>query len=437
MMKTTAVVIGAGHAGLAMSRRLTERSIDHVVLERGEVANSWRTQRWPSLRLLTPNWLTRLPGYDYAGDDPDGYLPAAGLVTTLTRYARLAAAPVRTATTVHSVRTAPGGFEIQANDEMLDARAVVLATGACARPAIPAISGAFPRSITALTPITYRGPGQLPEGGVLVVGASATGVQLAAEIRRSGRPVTLAVGEHVRLPRRYRGRDIFWWLHATGVLAERYDQVDDLTRARHLPSPQLTGTPQAATTDLNALTAQGVRIVGRLGRVINGVAQFSGSLANTCSLADLKMNRFLARADSWTTARGLDDELPPPHRFAPTHVDPRTRLELDLASGEITTVLWATGFRPDHSWLDIPVRDRAGHIRHDGGVVTGAPGLYILGMPMLRTRASTYIHGAASDSGVLADHLYSFLSSQRRCRGIRSPHPSPLITGCGPALPEA
>ena len=437
MMKTTAVVIGAGHAGLAMSRRLTERSIDHVVLERGEVANSWRTQRWPSLRLLTPNWLTRLPGYDYAGDDPDGYLPAAGLVDVLARYAHFADAPVRTATTVHAVRTGAGGFEIQANDDLLHARAVVLATGACARPAIPAIAGALPRPVTTLTPITYRHPGQLPEGGVLVVGGSATGVQLAGEIHRSGRPVTLAVGEHVRLPRRYRGRDIFWWLHATGVLAERHDQVDDLTRARHLPSPQLTGTPQAATTDLNALTAQGVRIVGRLGRVINGVAQFSGSLANTCSLADLKMNRFLARADNWATARGLDDELPPPHRFAPTHVDPRTRLELDLAGGEITTVLWATGFRPDHSWLDIPVRDRTGHIRHDGGVVTGAPGLYVLGLPVLRTRASTYIHGAAADSGALAGHLCSFVSSQRRCQGIRPQRTSPLVSGCGPALPEA
>jgi putative flavoprotein involved in K+ transport len=226
--------------------------------------------------------------------------------------------------------------------------------------------------------------------------------------------VTLAVGEHVRLPRRYRGRDIFWWLEATGLLAERYDQIDDLTRARHLPSPQLTGTPQATTTDLNTLTAQGIRIVGRLGRVIDGVAQFSGSLANTCTLADLKMNRFLNRADKWATASRLDGDLPPPHRFAPTHVDPRSPLELDLASGEITTVLWATGFRPDHSWLDIPVRDRTGRIRHDGGVVTDAPGLYLLGMPVLRTRASTYIHGAATDSDALAGHLHTFLSSQPR-----------------------
>jgi putative flavoprotein involved in K+ transport len=411
MSQTTAVVVGAGHAGLAMSRRLTERSIDHVVIERGEVANSWRTQRWPSLRLLTPNWQTRLPGRDYAGDDPDGFMPAAGVVGTLTAYARFAGAPVRAGTTVHAVRTTPDGFGIRAGDDLLRARAVVIATGACARPAIPKVAAAIPASITTLTPLTYRDPSQLPDGGVLVVGASATGVQLAGEIHRSGRPVTLAVGEHVRLPRSYRGRDIFWWLEATGLLAERYDQVDDLTRARHLPSPQLTGG-SGSINDLNALTARGVRLAGRLGRVTGGVAQFSGGLANTCTLADLKMNRVLNRADEWAKASGLDGDLPPPHRFAPTRVDPGTPLELDLTTGEITTVLWATGFRPDHSWLDIPVLDRAGRIRHDGGVVTGAPGLYVLGLPVLRTRASTYIHGATPDSQALADHLHAFLGSR-------------------------
>ena len=202
-------------------------------------------------------------------------------------------------------------------------------------------------------------------------------------------------------------------LEATGLLAERYDEIDDLTRARHLPSPQLTGTAGATMTDLNALTALGIRIVGRLGRITGGVAQFSGSLANTCALADLKMNRFLNRADEWATASGLDGELPPPRRFTPTRIDPRSPLELDLRSGGITTVLWATGFRPDYSWLDIPVRDRTGHLRHDGGVVAGSVGLYVLGMPVLRTRASTYIHGAAADSKALADHLRSVLSSRR------------------------
>jgi putative flavoprotein involved in K+ transport len=291
---------------------------------------------------------------------------------------------------------------------------VILATGACTRPAIPAVAAGIPPSITTLTPPAYRDPGQLPDGGVLVVGASATGVQLAAEIHASGRPVTVAVGEHVRLPRTYRGRDIFWWLAATGLLAERYDQIDDLARARHLPSPQLTGTSEAVMTDHNSLTAQGIRIVGRLGRIISGVAQFSGGLANACALADLKMNRFLNRADQWAATHGLDDQIPPPHRFPPTRVDPRAPLELDLASGEVRTVLWATGFRPDHSWLDIPVRDRGGRIGHDGGVVTGAPGLYLLGLPVLRTRASTYIHGAAADTEALANHLQSFLDSRYR-----------------------
>jgi putative flavoprotein involved in K+ transport len=414
MMHTTAVVVGAGHAGLAMSRRLTDRSIDHIVLERGEVANSWWTQRWPSLRLLTPNWQTRLPGHDYAGDDPDGFMPAARVVATLADYARLVGAPVRTHTTVHTVRTAPQGFEIIADDDLLHAQAVILATGACTRPAIPAVAAGIPPSITTLTPLAYRDPGQLPDGGVLVVGASATGIQLAAEIHASGRPVTLAAGEHVRLPRTYRGRDIFWWLQATGLLAERYDQIDDLTRARHLPSPQLTGTPEAVMTDHNSLTAQGIRIVGRLGGIISGVAQFSGGLANACALADLKMNRFLNRADQWAATHGLGDQIRPPHRFPPTRVDPRAPLELDLASGEVRTVLWATGFRPDHSWLDIPVRDRVGRIHHDGGVVTGAPGLYLLGLPVLRTRASTYIHGAAADTEALANHLQSFLNGQYR-----------------------
>jgi putative flavoprotein involved in K+ transport len=378
------------------------------------VANSWRTGRWPSLRLLTPNWQTRLPGHPYAGDDPDDFMPAAGVVATLTRYARLVNAPVRTATTVHTVRAVPQGFEIRANDNLLRARAAVLAAGACTKPAIPAIADAVPPTITTLTPLTYRDPSQLPDGGVLVVGASATGVQLAAEIHRSGRPVTLAAGEHVRLPRTYRGRDIFWWMEATGLLAEGYDEIDDITRARHLPSPQLTGAPFAVFSDLNTLAERGIRIVGRLGRIADGVAQFSGSLANTCALADLKMNRFLDRADEWAKASGLDDEFPPPDRFAPTRIDPRSPLELDLSRGEIATVLWATGFRPDHSWLDIPVHDRTGRIRHDGGVVTGAPGLYLLGMPVLRTRASTYIHGAAADSDALASHLHSFLSSRRR-----------------------
>lgn len=316
-MQTAVVIIGAGHAGLAMSRRLAERSIDHTVLERGEVANSWRTERWPSLRLLTPNWQTRLPGHRYEGPAPHGFIPVADVVELITDYADRLDAPVRTDTTVHSVQAANGGFQVATNDGVWRAGAVVLATGACNLPLVPSVEAGVATSLTTLTPLTYRCPDQLPDGGVLVVGASATGCQLADEIHRSGRPVTLSVGEHVRLPRSYRGRDIFWWMEMAGVLDERHDEVDDIVRARHVPSPQLVGTPDGATLDLNTLGQRGVRIVGRLGRISGSVAQFSGS--PTCAaLADLKMTRLLKRLDDWAVASCLEVEVEPSHRFEPT-----------------------------------------------------------------------------------------------------------------------
>jgi putative flavoprotein involved in K+ transport len=406
-VRTTAVVIGAGHAGLAMSRRLTERSVEHVVLDRGDVADSWRMRRWPGLRLLTPNWMLGLPGQPAEQPDPDGFLTAPEVADLVQGYARRIAAPVRPHTAVRSVRPGGHGYEVCTDDGAWQADAVVVATGGGAVPVVPACGAAVPASVAQRTAFDYRGPGSLPDGGVLVVGASATGVQLAAELRRAGRTVTLAVGEHVRLPRTYRGRDIFWWLQATGVLAERHDEVDDLTRARRLPSPQLVGS--TAPVHLPPL-ADGVRLVGRLAAVDHGVAHFSGSLRNVCTLADLKMARFLDRADEWATRSGLDDELPRPTRPSRTPVPDRPCLSLDLGGDEVSTLVWATGFRPDHALLDVPVLDRSGRLCHDGGVVTGAPGLYALGLPLLRTRASTYIHGAAADSEALADRLVADLA---------------------------
>lgn len=412
-MQIPVLVIGAGHAGLAMSRHLTRRSIDHVVLERGEVANSWRTERWETLRLLTPSWQTSLPDHPYDGPDPDGFMPVAEVAALITDYAARTAAPVRPHTTVRSVRARHPGYEVATDQGVWRASAVVLASGACNLPVVPAAAAGVPPSVATVTPMTYRGPDQLPEGGVLVVGASATGCQLADEVHRSGRPVTLSVGEHVRLPRGYRGRDVFWWLSRAGVLRERYDAVDDVVRARHLPSPQLIGNPDRRAVDLSTLRRAGVRIVGRLGRIADGRAQLSGSLANVCALADLKMARLLSRFDDWAAETGIEAELEPAHRPERTVVDPRPTLELDLGSGEIRTILWATGFRPDHSWLDVPVLDRTGRVRHDGGVVVDAPGLYLMGAPLLRRRASTYIHGADADAADLAAHLHAFLDAAR------------------------
>jgi putative flavoprotein involved in K+ transport len=407
--RVTVVVIGAGHAGLAASRFLTERSIDHVVLERGEPANSWRHERWDSLRLLTPNWQTRMPGQSYEGSDPDGFMTMAEVVDFISGFAARAAAPLRTHTTVTSVRSADDGYHLTTTEGELRCRCLVLATGACNVAHVPPIRDGVPAGIECLTPMEYRRPDQLREGGVLVVGASATGVQLAEEIHASGRSVTLSVGEHVRLPRTYRGRDVLWWMEASGVWNERYDEIDDLNRARGLPSPQLVGKPDRTTLDLNCLGRLGVRLVGRWSAVRDGRALFSGGLRNQFKLADLKMNRLLDTFDTWARESGREDALEQGERFEPTHV-PESRLELDLKSGEIRSIVWATGFRPDYSWLHVPVLDRKGRLRHDGGVVD-SPGMYTIGLPVLRRRKSSFICGAEDDARDLIDHLAAHLDS--------------------------
>lgn len=374
------------------------------MLERGEVANSWRRERWDSLRLLTPNRQSRLPGYRYQGTDPDGYMTMAEVVEFIEGFARASAAPVRTQTQVTSLRqTGDDGYRIETNQGELRCRSVVIASGACNRPTTPVLRDAIPAAIECFTAFDYRRPAQLPDGGVLIVGASATGVQLADEIRRSGRRVVLCVGEHVRLPRTYRGRDVLWWMEASGVWNQRYDEIDDIGRARRLPSPQLVGSPERATLDLNTLSRAGVELVGRLAAVRDGRALFSGGLANQLALADLKMNRLLDTFDDWERSTpGVDAD--PPERFEPTRVPP-ARLQLDLASGEVRSIVWATGFRPDYSWLAVPVLDRKGQLVHDGGVVAGTPRMYALGLPFLRRRKSTFIHGAEDDAREIIAHL--------------------------------
>jgi putative flavoprotein involved in K+ transport len=335
------------------------------------------------------------------------------VVRFIADYAIVAAAPVRTATRVVSVQAAAGSYRVVSDRGLWRCRAVVIASGACNLPTVPAVSAAVPAALTQLTPSNYRNPAQLEPGGVLVVGASATGVQLADEIRQAGHEVTLAVGEHVRMPREYRGRDIQWWMQSAGIWDQRYDQADDINRARQVPSPQLAGCRDRRFMDLNALASRGVRIVGRLAAVRDGKALFSGSLANVCALADLKMNRLLAAFDEWAVGRRGAVYAGPPERFEPTRVPVRPALDIDLKGGAIRTVIWATGYRPDYSWLRIPVLDRKGWIRHDGGVAA-SPGLYVLGLPFLRRRKSSFIHGAGDDARELSEHLAVYLDELSR-----------------------
>ena len=417
-VRTTTVVIGGGHAGLAVSHSLSARGIDHVVLERGEVANAWRHERWDSLRLLTPNWQCRLPGYSYRGRDPDGFMSMEEITRFICDYARVSAAPLRTHTRVTAVYPADGGYRVVTSRGDWQCRALVIASGAFNLPAVPEFARALPQRVASVTPYQYRNPAQLGAGGVLVVGASATGLQIADEVRRSGREVVLAVGEHVRMPRRYRGRDIQFWLHATGLLDEHYQAVEDIERVRKLPSPQLVGTSEGKTLDLNALSDQGVQLVGRLVGIRDDMAQFSGSLGNVVKLADLKLDRLLASIDDWVAREGWGGKVDALERVAPTRIDASPAMAIDLRRRGIETVIWATGFRPDYSWLKVSVLDRKGWIRHDGGVAD-APGLYVMGMPFMRRRKSSFIFGAADDARDICDHLAARLdrrSGERRAR---------------------
>lgn len=403
MESTTVAVVGAGPAGLAMSRCLAGASIDHVLLERSRVAHSWWHQRWDSLRTLTPNWMNRLPGLPDTTGDPDGFMTATALAARLDRYAQQIAAPVRTGVDVAAVHRDGDGWRVETDGGPIRARAVVLATGAAGRPAVPALAAALPGSVQQLTPTGYRRPAQIEGERVLVVGAAATGVQVADELVRSGRSVVLSVGDHVRLPRTYRGRDIHWWMQATGISDERWHDVEAIDRARRVPSPQLIGSEERRSLDLGALRSSGVELVGRVVGLEGGRLQCSGSLANHVASADLKQARLLDRIDAFVAETGQPAEAP--IRPAPTVVGaPVTELEV----AGIDAVVWATGYRPVLPTLDAGLLDRNGRLRHDGGVAA-APGLYVLGLPFLRRRKSSFLDGIGADAVELATHLRAHL----------------------------
>lgn len=410
MIHSTAIIIGAGHSGLALSRLLSRRGVDHQIFDRGRVGQNWRAHRWNSLRLLTPNWANGLPGTPYDGPDPDGYMPVSELIMRMDAYAATIHAPVQCQTAVERVRRIGDTYRVETNRGFYSSDTLVLATGAAARPCIPHVANDVPAQIFQTTPAAYKTPDDLPPGGVLVVGASASGVQLARELRLSGRDVTLAVGGHVRMPRQYRGRDIEHWLHVTGLLDEPAEVIGDPTRVRRIPSPQLIGGADAV--DLNALQVLGVDVVGRLSAIRDGQALFSGGLAHQVASADLKMHRLLDHIDNWADRAGIETRLPPSNRPSPTYLKSAPPLSLDLNNGRVQSILWATGYRPDFSFLDMAVFDRRGGLKHHGGVAD-APGLYVLGLPLQRSRSSHQILGAGPDCEHIARHLVQFINARR------------------------
>ncbi len=391
MNATSVVVVGAGPAGLAVSGCLSDVGVDHVVLERHEVGHSWRRERWDSLRTLTPNWMNGLPRRPYRGPDPDGFMTATEVADLVVSYAQSIAAPVVSGTTVSEIRSGRRGYVVDADTGSWEADAVVLAMGP-GETKVPAVAGQLPEGIDQIRAAEYRQPGQLGDR-VLIVGAAASGVQIADEVVASGRNVTLAVGEHVRLPRTYRGRDVLWWMQAMGVSSRRWDDdMEDLARARQVPSPQLVGTPEKRRLDLATLSAAGVELVGRLVGVHDGRLQCAGSLANLVANADLKQARLLDQVDEFIDETGIaasSRDRPPP-----TVVDP-PRTSLDPATFD--TVVWATGHRYAPPQIDPAHLDRWGKIVHDGGRLR-APGLFAIGLPFLRRRSSTFLSGIGRDA---------------------------------------
>lgn len=402
------VIIGAGQAGLAMSRCLDHQQIDHVVLERGRIAERWRTERWDSLRLLTPNWMNQFPDWSYQGDDANGFMTAAEYATSLEQYATSFAAPVITGATVLSVCRIHGGYRVESSQGTWHARSVVIATGHCDVPFVPDMAQRLPDSICQLTPTSYRRPDDLPDGGILVVGASASGTQLAEEIQRSGRQVTLSVSRHTRLPRRYRGQDIMWWLHRYGVLEDAAITADELESARSLPSIQLVGRPDSSDINLGVLRGIGVRLVGRVAGVQAGTLRINRNLVEAVAGSHGRLRRLLARIDIIADAIGAPAE---PHP-APFAVD-ESPTSLDLAASGINTVIWATGFRRNYSWLHLPILDASGDIIHTRGA-TPAAGLYVTGLRFQRQRDASFIAAVNGDAIELAESIQRHLVAATR-----------------------
>ncbi len=399
------VVIGAGHAGLAVSRLLTRAHREHVVLDRGRVGERWRTERWDSLRLLTPTWMNRLPGWPSSGD-PDGFLASRQFVRQLEQYAASFDAPVLTGTRVERLGGGPSGtYDVHTDHATWRARSVVVATGPHGTPVVPAALGHT--DVPVLTSDRYRNPDVLDRGGVLVVGASASGVQIADELSRSGRDVVLAVGRHTRVPRRYRGMDIFWWLDSTGRLARTIDAVSDPDAARREPSLQLVGRAGAETiesdVDLAALQRRGVRLTGRLQSLQGSTARFSDGLEDLTSAAEQRMHALLDSVDRYVVRAGLTREVLAPVRPARVPAT-RTPAEIDLAAEGIRTIVLATGYRPDHAWIDLPITAPDGTFHQTRGV-TGAPGIYVVGQRFQHRRDSGFIGGARHDAEAVVHHL--------------------------------
>jgi len=403
MEQIETVVVGGGQAGLALSYYLGRHGCEHVVVERGRLADRWRAQRWDSLMFQFPNWSIDLPGARYEGDDPDGFADRATVQAFIADYAARIQAPVRLGVDVTGLRRSrhEGRYLVVSTAGDIEARNVVLASGPYQRPRLPAVAASLPRDLAQIHTADYRSPSQLPPGAVLLVGSGASGCQIAEELAEAGRRVYFAVGRHERVPRRYRGRDAFWWRRELGTL----DQTTAATpKAMRTPPPLVTGVRGGYDVDIRGYPALGMTLTGRVVDVRDGVVAFAPDLEHHLCVGDRTFAEFLRAVDDHVLSAGLDappaDGAGSKRNPAPTE-GPST---LDLREEGIGSVLWATGYAVDFGWIALPVCDAEGAPMHKDGV-TGLPGIYFLGLPWLRKRKSSFLGGVGEDAKLIADRI--------------------------------
>ncbi|MGE0798370.1 MAG: NAD(P)-binding domain-containing protein [Lautropia sp.] len=415
-MRHTVVVVGAGQAGLSISRVLTDRGIEHVVFERGRIAESWRSARWDSFTLVTPNWMTRLPGKSYDGPDADGFMAREAFVGWLEDYAREANLPVRCGVEVQHAEPLGNGFALSTSAGRIECDNVVIATATYQTPAVPPVAAALPADLLQVHAAQYRNPAQLPQGAVLVVGSGQSGCQIADELRRHGRKVYLATGRAGRLLRRYRGRDGIAWQHAMGLLDRTPDMLESLA-LRHRGDPHLTGAGGGRTLNLHRFAEDGMVLLGRLEAVEGRTLRFGSDLRANLAFADDYAAEFCAKIDSFITGSGID--APPaaatnsdfggPLRAEPAS-DPRT-IDIDVAG--IACVVWGTGFKYDFTWIDVPGGlDEFGYPIQRRGIGS-VPGLFYLGLNWLHKRKSGIVFGVGEDAEFLAHAIAERVATPR------------------------
>jgi putative flavoprotein involved in K+ transport len=400
--KFEVVVVGGGQAGLAMSAHLQTLGVPHMVLERARIAERWRSERWDSLVANGPCWHDRYPGLDFPGHDPEEFVAKEKVADAFERFTKKSNLPVRCGIEVKSVEKKSGrpGFRVETSQGAIEADYVIAATGAFQKPVIPAVVPDS-TSITQIHSAGYRNPAQLPKGAVLVVGAGSSGAQIAEELLQAGRQVYISVGPHGRPPRRYRGRDNVWWLGVLGLW-----DLSTPPEGREHVTIAVSGAGGGKTVDFRQLASRGMTLLGRTETFKNGIMHFAADLADNIRQGDADYLSVLDDADAFVLRNGLDLPEEPEARTLLPEPACMTKpvLELNLAQAGITSIIWATGYSVDYSWLKLDVFDAKGKPRQQRGV-TAERGIYFLGLPWLSRRGSTFIWGVWHDAKYLADHI--------------------------------